>query len=234
MEIWSLETYDPNTMPGWVKSHYEGIRPYITEFLTSKHPHRNGIMCPFVPKAISEGTIYFTFPPSTEYKAINILVGECISFFNKKIGTGNGAIIIIFPENFSIPELLSIHIQNKVKCIKSFIMLGILYENNSAPSLHSDDYYPLRTPTPTLVLRNITSSDLIFLEPDHYSPITKTIFLTAYIRKFRSKAKKSKFASSQIEIARLARRKQIILITKNLAILTAILTPLLALAAHWL
>lgn len=226
MQIWTLENYNPRIIPDWANESYQKILPYVTEFLTSKHPHRNGVMCPFVPRAIKQDALYFTFFEGAGSGDNKSLVNECIAYFKKNVGAGNGAIIIIFQDDFSIDELLSIHIENKVSCIKSFIMLGALYANNSAPSLHCDDYYPLRTPMPSLVLRNITSSDLTFLEPEHYSPITKAIFLTAFIRRFRRENASSKFAAAQVALAISARRRQLLHIACALAKLTALLAVL--------
>lgn len=227
MKIWTLETYDPSTLPNWVNENYEKILPYVTNFLTSKHPHRNGIMCPFVPKAIKQDTMHFTFFNGEKYKDDPNLIKKCIRHFKENIGTGTGATIIIFQENFSIHELLAIHIKHKIECIKNFIMLGALYENNSAPSLHCADYYPLRTPTPSLVLRNITSSDLTFLEPEHYSPFAKSIFLSAFIKRFSIESASSKFAATQVSLAISARRKQYLSIVSK-TIITTILMSLVA------
>ncbi len=63
-------------------------------------------------------------------------------------------------------------------------MLGALYKESQAPSLHSDKYFPLRTPTPIFVMRDLTIHDLQFMHPNHYSTFSKIKFLNSFIRKF--------------------------------------------------
>ncbi|MCY1548476.1 hypothetical protein D9M68_845910 [compost metagenome] len=69
-----------------------------------------------------------------------------------------------------------------------------------APSLHSEKYFPLRTPSPILVLRDLTPSDLVFLEPGHYSSWAKYGFLRSFIKEFSSS--NSGYAKRQVDLAR--------------------------------
>ncbi len=209
MNTWTTSSYNSQSVPVWVDSTYGDILPYVTEFLTAKHPYRNGVMCPFVPQALKNKTIYFTYFDNHDISGSAVLLDSCIELFKQMVGDDHGAIIILFRPDFAVADLLAIHIDNKIKCIKNFIMLGALYKNSSASSLHSEYYFPLRTPTPSLVLRDITSSDLAFLEPDHYSPFTKIIFLSAFIRRFSRKKSISRFTTEQVCQAKVARRSQI-------------------------
>ncbi|WP_369811668.1 DUF6875 domain-containing protein [Pseudomonas citrulli] len=188
--LWSIDSFESRNVPDFVRNAYTDILPYIKSFLTSKHPHRNGVVCPFMPQAIKNQEIYFTyFEPQHN---CDETITNCLKFYTSHRDKKTfGAIIILFPEDFSIEELLKIHIRNKEQCIRQSMMLGALYRTSSAPSLHSSEYYPLRTPTPILVLRDITASDLVFLEPDHYSLKSKHIFLSAFIRHFSADRRSS-------------------------------------------
>jgi hypothetical protein len=202
--LWSVDSFEKGRVPEFAQSAYFGVLPYITEFLTSKHPYRNGRMCPFMPQAIKNQEIYFTYLHAQHnYEKF---ISNCLKFYASRTEKkSSGAIILLFPEDFSIEKLLEIHIKNKEQCIRSSMMLGALYKTSSAPSLHSADYFPLRTPTPILVLRDIAASDLVFLEPEHYSLRSKHVFLTAFIRHF-SAVKRSRYVDSQLEKAELLRK----------------------------
>lgn len=205
LKTWTLRTYCPAELPEWVVSNYEGLVPYVKDFLTSKHPHRNGVMCPFVPKAIKDDLIYFTYFDNEAESDEDALIENSVKFFSDYIGSQNGSIIVIFKENFPIERMHDLHIRNKEKCIRSWIMLGLLYRTSSASSLHSEQYFPLRTPTPVAVLRNLTSSDLVFLDPTHYSKKQRVSFLSAFIDRFSIGA--SAFTARQVEIATKLRNK---------------------------
>lgn len=225
MYTWRIDSFKESELPEWVIENYLKLKPYVAEFLTSKHPHRNGVMCPFMPKALSEGHVYFSYFEGSSRKNSKKFIKDHLSFFEENIGRKHGAIIIIFKEDFDISELLRIHIKNKEQCINKFIMLGALFENSSAPSLHNDAYFPLRTPIPTLVMRDLTSSDLVFLEPGHYSSRIKYNFLSAFIKRFSEGQKNSAFTAAQIKKAEEIRERYLSTFS-NIPILAMVLTTL--------
>ncbi|WP_372237928.1 DUF6875 domain-containing protein [Pseudomonas sp. LP_7_YM] len=125
----------------------------MTGFLTDKQPHRNGSVCPFVVGAIRSNNIYFSYGNHASDLEWGAHIDQCVSFMQslRSDQTKYGrAIIILLPENFDIETLLNIHVRNKIKCVMSFLMLGALYKESNAKSLHSADFFPLRTPSPTL------------------------------------------------------------------------------------
>jgi len=42
-------------------------------------------------------------------------------------------------------------------------MIGEFHANNNTPGLHNSEFFPLRTPYPTLTLRHMHPSDVVFL-----------------------------------------------------------------------
>ena len=162
IKIWTIKNFDLEELPEWVAQHFIKLKPYVSEFLTARHPYRNGMVCPFVSRAIKDDEIYFTYYEDGPRSNITKLIDLCIYHYQGRISRTPGSIIIIFREDFNIPSLLRFHIAHKERCIKNHLMLGALYAESSAESLHSNQYFPLRTPTPTLVLRELTASDLIF------------------------------------------------------------------------
>ncbi len=192
--IWDLDSCKEGKIPNNVTPLFNDIAPYVLTFLTSKHPYRKGVMCPFMPKAIETGNVFFSY-----FQGDESIISSCIDFF-KQDDSGARTIIILFDADYPIDKLLRIHINHKVKCVKNNIMLGALFEKSDASSLHNDRYFPLRTPNPVLVLRNVTPSDLIFLNPSHHSHLDKISFLNSYIKAYKSK--KSQYIVKQIKEAR--------------------------------
>lgn len=90
----------------------------------------------------------------------------------------------MFPEDYSIKKLSDIHYLSKIFCIDNYIMIGATFKDNNAPSLHSDEFFPLRTLTPCLILRDLTVHDLLFLDPEHYAIDKRIRFLSKFIERF--------------------------------------------------
>ncbi|MCB2251320.1 hypothetical protein KTQ74_05380 [Pseudomonas chlororaphis] len=204
--FYSISEFNEDRVPGFAANAYKLTLPYVTQFLTARHPHRNGAVCPFVAGALKNETLYFSFADFHEKHDWAVFIEHCIKFMNsKRVDNKPGrALIILLPENFDLEVLLRIHVDNKVKCVESFLMLGALYKESNAKSLHSADFFPLRTPTPTLVIREITAGDLVFLEPGHYSMATRLKFLGSYVRRFATPQ------SSAYEMRQVAISKKII------------------------
>lgn len=183
--IWSIGDSPPIDSPSFVKKSYDAVTPYLVNFLTAPHPFRNGVMCPFMPKALTAKNIYFTYFDSEETdRQLQSLISSCTGFYNARLEKPFGAVIILFEADFDVLRLLRAHIDAKAHCINKELMIGALYKDSQAPSLHSVDYFPLRTPIPTLVIRDLTAQDLQFLNPGHYGVLSKIKFLNSFIRKF--------------------------------------------------
>ncbi|MGE7958542.1 DUF6875 domain-containing protein [Pseudomonas sp. NPDC089530] len=204
--FYSISDFNEVSVPEFAARAYKLTLPYVTQFLTARHPHRNGAVCPFVAGALKNQTLYFSFADFHEQHDWASFIEQCIKFMQskRKDNKFGRALIILLPEDFDLELLLRIHVDNKVKCVESFLMLGALYKESNAKSLHSPDFFPLRTPTPTLVIREITAGDLVFLEPEHYSVSTRLKFLRSYVRRFGTSQ------SSEYEMRQVAASKKII------------------------
>jgi hypothetical protein len=189
--FWTINTFGNFSVPEFAAKAYAEVLPYVKDFLTSPHPRRKGIMCPFVPTALKNDRIFFTFfeDDSQDHnleKNCKEFIGQCVNFYlNTKSNKKQfGALLVLFPENYSIAKLLEIHLHCKEQCVHQSLMLGALWDTNPAQSLHHSEYFPLRTPTPILVIRDLTVNDLIFLEPKQYKIKTRLSFLKTFISTF--------------------------------------------------
>jgi len=199
-KIWKIGNSPPSGAPEFAYSSHKGVIPYIQNFLTSPHPYRSGAMCPFMPRALAERNIYFTyFETEKTDQELQQLIKFCSDFYKNNRNNSFGAVIILFNEEFDLNRLLRAHIKAKITCIDNELMIGALYKESQASSLHSQDYFPLRTPTPVLVIRDLTTQDLQFLHPNHYGIISKIKFLNKYIQKFSKPSAKGKTKEKQMK-----------------------------------
>lgn len=202
-QFWTFNSYNKQNLPLFASDAYEKILPYIQEFLCAEHPYRDGAVCPFVPAAIKHERIYFaTCATNDSMEGHSKRIQECVEFYleRRSLNRGFGALVILFPENFDIGKLLDLHFANKEICIVNSLMLGALYSTNQAPSLHNSEYFPLRTPDPVLVIRDLVISDLMFLNPRHYNMSKRIVFLESFIGRFKEQA--GSISQREVEKAR--------------------------------
>ncbi len=62
-------------------------------------------------------------------------------------------------------------------------MIGEFHLRNNASGLHNPHFYPLRAPFPSLVIRHMAPTDLVFLKAEMYSPELRIRFLESYIER---------------------------------------------------
>ena len=208
--IWTLSQYDSiaATVPINIQSAYQAVLPYVRDFLCAPHPYRKGAVCPFVPRAIKHDHMYFTYFSHFSDQQIRRSLIKAREFcLNTKKEPGQsaifGSLIILFPADFSIDELLALHFKYKPLFVEKGLMLGAMYPSNQAKSLHNDEYFPLRTPIPTLVIRDIVADDLLFMHPTHYHIKRRLQFLSSFIKTVENMAHSSPIKSKLDEAKKL-------------------------------
>jgi hypothetical protein len=183
--FWTLREFRGSIHPEWASNCLTLLEPYVNNFLVSNHPYRDGKVCPFMPSAIKEDRVFISYihnvESDIEYK-LNELLEGFIEF--KKSKKELLSLLVLFPSNSDISNLLNIHYRFKKISIKYLLMLGLFYPTNQATSLHSKSFYPLRTPTPIFVIRDIVFTDLVFMNQKRYFLIDRIKFLSSYIRKY--------------------------------------------------
>lgn len=188
-KFWTIGSFNPSCTPISIVAAYTGVLPYVKDFLCAPHPFREGAVCPFVPAALKNDRIFFAAcsEDDTSLGHANH-IEHCIKFYlsSKAHNKNFGALIILFPREYDVGKLLELHLQNKEQCVRHSLMLGALYCTSQAPSLHNEGYFPLRTPTPVLVIRDMVASDLMFLDPKHYNLEKRLVFLGAFIETFQN------------------------------------------------
>lgn len=219
MKVWTTSSGCPDDMPEKVHEIYKGLLPYIEDFLVNKHPFRKGVVCPFMPPALKNNEIYYLSAPSVnEAECIQVIERMC-NYYMSTPRQGAGAVIIMFDSAQDIRPLLQAHMKMKKYCIRRELMLGVLFKDSDAPSLHSENFYPLRTPTPVIVIRDVTISDLQFLQPNHHSIMDKVDFLNSYIKKFSPRREKSKIFADGVSEAIALRKMHLGFLIKRLSLM---------------
>lgn len=199
ISTWTTNTVCISKLPAEVRELYEGVSSYVTGFLTAKHPFRRGAVCPFVTAALKRDMIHYSFIGSMDPAEVRTMTEESLQhYLELKAGSRDNfsAMVILLPRNFQTEWLLEVKEACKEACIAKFVMIGALYPANPAPSLNHPDYRPLRTPSPVLVLRDLTPADLLFLHPSRYNLRRKLSFLRAFI--FRFKGRPSEAVREQV------------------------------------
>ena len=187
--LWLAGDPIPRQVPAKFYQPYALNLSYIRDFLVASHPYRKGQVCPFVQTSLAVKGTQFSAIDAVEFNdAWHPLMQriEAFSIFKAQFMDARTSLTILLPDN--IPESVHLKLQSRAKkiCVQKHLMIGALYPASEAPSLHNEDYFPLRTPTPTLVLRDLVPMDMQFLTQDRHNLMEKHAFLMHYIEKFRN------------------------------------------------
>ncbi len=186
-KFWTIESFDPGEVSEVTREAFSLSLPYVKEFLCAQHPYREGPVCPFVSSALRQQRIHFTECAKGDASHDHAeRVRRCIEFYQSSKGGLRtfGAVIMLFPPDYDTDRLSQLQFENKEQCVRELLMIGSLFPGNNSPSLRNPDYFPLRMPTPCLVIRDMVPGDLAFLHPSQYNLGKRLIFLEAFIRKF--------------------------------------------------
>merc|ERR1719419_1206385 len=181
---------------------------YLREFLAKPHPlvGRKGPVCPFVPGSLRMDAMYLAVVCSdnkrtTTFEEVEEVARSFVERFHSlEPRTGKKAaykaVVLIFPDIplAKAPEIIDrVQLKLKPEFVSKGLMIGEFHKNNNACGLRNTNFYPLRTPIPSLAIRCIVPTDLVFLSPTKYAPRLRIQFLKSYLKQFvddQSKAAK--------------------------------------------
>ena len=188
---------------------------YLREFLAKPHPlvGRPGPTCPFVPSSLKMNTIWIALVYATQQHTlaeVKKVVRDHINTYAKLEPTQGPkalfrTLILVFP---TIPlRLTSMYIDQvqfelKQECVERGIMVGEFHLHNNASGLRNPDFYPLRTPYPTLAIRSMVPGDLVFLTPDKYPPDARIRMISFFLKHFDTEEGRRKIKPMDLEIAK--------------------------------
>jgi hypothetical protein len=156
---------------------------------------RPGPVCPFVPGAVAQDTVWLTlaeFGPNDRNAIIEAVDRYRDQFLELEPRTGDlaqsKAILVVFPNLSSDDAALIDEVQFELKAsfVEQGMMLGEFHERNESPGLRNPDFRPLRSPIPMLAMRYMVETDLPFLHRSLYPPALRVEFIRSYIRRLGS------------------------------------------------
>lgn len=160
----------------------KGVLLWFKNFVTKSHPKfgRDGAVCPFVKPSIENDATYlsvarFPFYSITTENLFQDMLRYRDLFLTLEPLEGEIAklksLVILLPdvttENIE-EETLSdfmepLHKQMKSELLKDNLLIGQFYPGCKIPGTWSPEFFPLRSPTPLLVIRNLIETDWRFL-----------------------------------------------------------------------
>jgi hypothetical protein len=167
---------------------------WIKSFLARPHKDlgRPGPVCPFVPGAITQDTIWLANVPEGrgDRQAIIDIIGRYRDLFLElEPKTGDSAMmkamVIVFP---NVPSddagvIDEVQFELKSQFVEAGMMIGEFHERNDGGGLRNPDFRPLRSPIPSLAIRFMVETDLPFMNRPLYSPSVRAGFIRSYIRR---------------------------------------------------
>lgn len=154
---------------------------------------RKGPTCPYITRSINLDSVYLSLIRNinTEDQMVELLLSMIAEFQVLKPNAGanmiSKALILLFPEisDENIPRLID-GCQKRLKpvFIKNGLMIGEFYRFNNTPSLRNIEFYPLRTKYPTLAIRHMVPSDVVFMNDNAMTTQVKIGMLETYIQRF--------------------------------------------------
>jgi hypothetical protein len=191
---------------------------WMRRFLARPHRDlgRSGPVCPFVPGAIVQDTIWLADCSlgRGDRDAIIEIIGLFRDLFlqlEPKSGEQAQwkAMVIVFP-NVPVEDADVIdHVQSELKArfVDAGLMIGEFHERNESPGLRNENFRPLRSPIPALAIRHMVETDLPFLQRALYAPPLRAEFIRSYLRRLGGTISRNNFdaaldalVSAEIEI----------------------------------
>lgn len=165
---------------------YLSIYQYIYDFICQSNEcvNRSGPVCPFMPRSLKQQSTYFFIisndDNSTEQRLTKI-VRQCKYHFlhrlkpiEKKIEILVYKCLIILIRSSNISHSMIDQIQTALKpefVLQYGLMIGEFYESSNSTAKRNEDFYPLRTRVPLLVIRYMVADDITFLNQKHKYPV---------------------------------------------------------------
>lgn len=153
---------------------------------------RSGPVCPFVAPALQQKTFWLSMmsrhvDDDNELSKILIRYLELYQSLKRSTHLDNdlATLIVVFP-NFTShcsAELVTrAHENVKPLVVEAGLMLGEFHPDSISPGLHNPLFYPLRSPMPLFVFRQMVAGDLPFLNKSIDPPEKRIRFINAYLK----------------------------------------------------
>lgn len=181
--IVELEDLERDPLPAPIAEHREALETIVgwaESYLSRPHPElgRSGPVCPFVQASMRRKHFYLTVVRGAELGAAEVeeRVVELRDWFLARAprdgepDAGLKTLLIVFPDlpQERVPEAIDA-VQERLKphYVPNRLMIGEFHDGPpDKAGLWNEDFRPLRSPLPMLVIRHMVATDFAFLKED--------------------------------------------------------------------
>ncbi|MBD2811326.1 hypothetical protein ID853_10650 [Xenorhabdus sp. Vera] len=161
-----LSSYELNT------SALKVIAQWCVDYLCNPHPElgRSGVVCPYSPTSMKKETFWLTEIKTkgrTEEEIKQDIISLAYLFHEQEPRTGEATqfktIVSIWDDIYSEEDIARLHYEMKPIFLHEGLMLGEFFSSCEKRGLRNSNFYPLRSPVPLLVVREMLEFDIAFL-----------------------------------------------------------------------
>lgn len=177
---------------------------WVRRFLARPHPDlgRAGPVCPFTPMALELDTIWMIEIAESAPDPVRMqeTIEQCRQvFMETEPREGplsiNKVIMVVFAGMSAddAPWIDALQAKLKPNFVDVGLMLGEFHSKNETPGLRNEEFRPLRSPIPMLVIRHMVESDLPFLKRQTDKPEVRISYLRSYLRRLGAGIRRNYF-----------------------------------------
>ncbi|MBD2783214.1 hypothetical protein ID858_05375 [Xenorhabdus sp. DI] len=159
---------------------------WCIDYLCKPHPElgRSGVVCPYSPISMKKETFWLTEIKTkgrTEEEIKKDIISLSYLFHKQEPRAGEETqfktIVSIWDDIYSEEDISRLHYEMKPIFLHAGLMLGEFFSSCEKRGLRNSSFYPLRSPIPLLVVREMVEFDIAFLSDS-------IEYVKEYIRKY--------------------------------------------------
>lgn len=174
----------------------KSLASWITDFVAMPHKDvgRQGPVCPFMPRALNSDSLLFAEVQTKHFEREqldSLVKGFADTFLNTEPVRGKARLnkaIVLTLQDIDAKDVVEIieGTQSRLKrhFVERGLMLGEFHSTHQARGIRNDNFFPLQSPIPLLVVRHMIPSDLPFLARTCDPAKDRLVYLGAYIKEF--------------------------------------------------
>eukprot|EP00656_Telonema_subtile_P054988 TRINITY_DN8361_c0_g1_i7.p1 TRINITY_DN8361_c0_g1~~TRINITY_DN8361_c0_g1_i7.p1 ORF type:complete len:1024 (+),score=243.16 TRINITY_DN8361_c0_g1_i7:93-3164(+) len=203
----------PNDIPLASLKVFQKMACYFREFLArpSAHVGRPGPVCPFVPRALQQQSLYLAVVSTKGFNSQATIQGVVEGMVDRFLslspqqapGKFVKAVVLCFPDVpvSAAPQLIDgVQFALKHEFVAKGLMLGEFHMANNCSGLRNSSFFPLRTPVPCLAIRYMVPTDIVFMTKSGYPAQKRLEFLSSYIAEQKDSLEPDELAEATSEL----------------------------------
>lgn len=152
---------------------FHRVAEWCDDYLCNTHPNigKDSVVCPWTPVGIKNKIIWLIGLATKNRDRTSVLqdIHSMIELFKKQepcdgIKTQFKSILIIFQDLEDGGKVEDFQRAMKPDFLDAGLMLGEFYPTCKSPGLRNSNFYPLQSPVPMLVVREMLETDIVFLK----------------------------------------------------------------------